>query len=233
MCWFRDQRSAPMDSSNLYKVSSSRPSRRTTSVVHQCHRHQQGLLCGPSLSLSYTELPRKLPSRPLSRPDTLRLSSSAPFVSHLLRRPRRYEGSNTGRAVIQASHRPLTYSSTSSSCPSMSKHAMPARMWRHGIHSFLEVHRFHHHFELLLMTCRSGDKSSAQDRVQSYLWGTTQQGNTFVPGQETRQDRANRVNTTIQAVDRHFPGPYVAQQGNGASADLNGVGQQFHTYTRH
>lgn len=85
------------------------------------------------------------------------------------------------------------------------------------------------------MTDHGRDTGRAQDRVQSFLWDTTQQGTTFVPGKESKQSRANRINTTIQAVDHHFSSPSVTQQGaahNAASPDLNGVGQQFAGYYR-
>lgn len=113
---------------------------------------------------------------------------------------------------------------------------MPARMWPHSIHLFPQVHRFPNDLKLfLLMPGRSGDRGYTQDRVQSYLWGITQQGTTFVPGKESQESRTNRVNTTMKAVDHHFSSPSAAQQGAihyGATSDLNGVGQQFHGYTR-
>ncbi|KAG8163127.1 hypothetical protein KVR01_007605 [Diaporthe batatas] len=95
----------------------------------------------------------------------------------------------------------------------------------------------------------NGTSSHTQGQTQSYPWTTTHQGNTFVPGRESRQSRANRVNAMIQAVDLHFPNQYIvtaqqqsheAQAGaqaqaqgggtthNRADTDLNGVGQQFH-----
>ncbi|KAH8768927.1 hypothetical protein F5883DRAFT_643600 [Diaporthe sp. PMI_573] len=108
---------------------------------------------------------------------------------------------------------------------------------------------------LAFQTNPSGDTGLAQDRVQSFLWNITQQGNTFVPGKESKRGRAKRVKKTIQAVDHQFPNPHVAhQQGhgaempvvsgvnttehqcavhNGTTANLNGVGQQLHGYTRH
>lgn len=119
----------------------------------------------------------------------------------------------------------------------------------------LEMSRYvqssHIHLELVvLMTDRSGDARPAQDRVQSFIWDTTQQGDKFVPGKEGNGSRAERVERTIQAVDHQFANRSVAQhqgqapqapvgsgvttaqsQGahhSGRNADLNSVGQQFH-----
>ncbi|KAI7773284.1 hypothetical protein LA080_011362 [Diaporthe eres] len=111
----------------------------------------------------------------------------------------------------------------------------------------------HVHLELVvLMTDRSGDAPPARERVQSFLWDTTQQGATFVPGEGSNKSRAEKIQKTIQTVDHQFANPSVAQhQGQGAqgpvgfggttaqsqdahhsgrTADLNGVGQQFHGY---
>lgn len=107
----------------------------------------------------------------------------------------------------------------------------------------------------MLMTDHSRDTCPSWGRVQSFLWDTTQQGETFVPGRESTQSRAERVKTTIQAVDHQFSNSSVAQHqgqgtrapvGSGATtaqsqdahhnartADLNGVGQQFHGYAHH
>lgn len=95
---------------------------------------------------------------------------------------------------------------------------------------------------LVLITEDSRDADHAHDRVHSFLWDTTQHGDTFTPGKESNESRANRVNTTIQAIDHQFPNPSIAHNKSNspgvqgcphktAGADLNGVGQQFHDYT--
>lgn len=129
---------------------------------------------------------------------------------------------NTGRSLAPYSQQVIsTCSQTSSICPSMSIEPI----------STSKV--------LVLMADRSGGRGYSQDRVQSFLWRTSQQGDTFVPGKESRQGRANRVNSAIQAIHNHFPNPSVAQQQghssgaqgtsrNRTNADLNGVGQQFY-----
>ncbi|KAH8768928.1 hypothetical protein F5883DRAFT_643601 [Diaporthe sp. PMI_573] len=81
----------------------------------------------------------------------------------------------------------------------------------------------------------SRDAGHAQDQ---YLWDwdTAQQGETFVPGKESKHSRAKRVKKAISAVDHHFSNPSATQQQgheaqnapqHGANADLNSVGQQF------
>lgn len=104
------------------------------------------------------------------------------------------------------------------------------------------------------MTDHSGDADLAQNRVQSFLWGTTQPGDTYVPGKESKQSRSKRVKKVIQGIGEQFPNPHPphgqAQGGqssgpsnatanaaehhytycNGTTADLNGVGQQFQDY---
>ncbi|KAG6357571.1 hypothetical protein INS49_013448 [Diaporthe citri] len=101
------------------------------------------------------------------------------------------------------------------------------------------------------MTTPNADRGG--ERVQSFLWDQTQQGNAYVPGKEAKQSRAERVKRTIQGVEQQFPNPSSAQglaQGgqpnapsnfttntaqhyytyNGMNAELNGVGQQFQGY---
>lgn len=89
------------------------------------------------------------------------------------------------------------------------------------------------------------------DRVQSFLWDQTQQGDTYVPGKDSLQSRAKRVKRTIQDIQEQLPSFSSAQeqtQGgqwsaswkvtnntvgqsythyNSIKADLNGIGQQF------
>lgn len=101
------------------------------------------------------------------------------------------------------------------------------------------------------MTYRSPNADSAGERVQSFLYDTTQQGHTYATGKESPQSRGERVKRTIRGVERHFPNlsstREVAQTGQSGTppkgitntvgedhthsdstvADLNGVGQQF------
>lgn len=98
------------------------------------------------------------------------------------------------------------------------------------------VHRFRSPIEaLVLIIDRSRDTGLAQDRVQSFLWNITQQGNTFVPGKESKRGRAKRVKKTIQAVDHQFPNPHVAhQQGHGAEMPVvSGVNTTEHQCAVH
>lgn len=103
-------------------------------------------------------------------------------------------------------------------------------------HDYLKVVR--------LIISHSKNLDMAHDHIQSFLYNITQHGQTFVPGQESKQSRAQRVTRTIQAVDYQFANPSAAQhqqQGQGdrqsaqssaTGAALNGVGQQFPGYTR-
>lgn len=90
----------------------------------------------------------------------------------------------------------------------------------------------------------SKDTGHTQDQVQSFFWTTAQQGNTFVPGKESKQSRTKRAKKAIEAIDRHFFNPAVPQQQghgagardsthNGTSRDLNGISQQFSGYTHY
>lgn len=90
--------------------------------------------------------------------------------------------------------------------------------------------------DFVLMVYRSPNADLAGERVQSFLWGRAQQGQTYVPGKESPQSRDERVMGIIQGVERHFSNCYSAQkQSKGGhsgppstvNADLNGVGQQF------
>lgn len=111
------------------------------------------------------------------------------------------------------------------------------------------AHRPPDHIELVALIIECSGHS------ESFLWNTTQQGDTFVPGEEARESRVKRIKKTIQAVDSQFSNQNVAQQqsqGPGVplgsennnvqhqdaqrseiTADLKGVGQQFHNHTQH
>lgn len=106
------------------------------------------------------------------------------------------------------------------------------------------------------MTDRSPNTDHAGERVQSFLYDTTQQGNTYATGNQSLQSRAERVKRTIQGVERIFPNlssaREEAQRGQPGTppqsitntvgqeythsdctiSDLNGVGQQFQGYSR-
>lgn len=108
--------------------------------------------------------------------------------------------------------------------------------------------------ELPLMAYHSPNADHAGDRVQSFLWEQTRQGQYYVPGKDSPHSRDERVKRTIQGVEAHFPNSSSIQrqaqggQGgtpakvttntdghedahyNSMSADLNGVGQQFYAY---
>lgn len=106
------------------------------------------------------------------------------------------------------------------------------------------------------MTDRSPKAGHAGERLQSFLWDTTQQGHIYASGEESPQSRAERVKRTIQGVEAQFLDSSSAksqahggQSGtpskvttntvgheynhhNSTTADLNGVGQQFQGYDR-
>lgn len=103
----------------------------------------------------------------------------------------------------------------------------------------------------MLIVPHSLNMDRAEERVQSFLWDQTQQGDTYVPGRENPQSRSKRLERTLKCVNGQFNNSSSAQkqaQGeqsgipskvtanttghecthyNGMSADLYGVGQQF------
>lgn len=191
---------------NVYKVFWFPPLKMLNKCSASANSNKPGLLCDLSLHIYYIEIPQDS-SRPLSRHTIISLA--LPLASCY--------GKSTERApalsLLTVGHIDLL------------PHTFKNVPVCHSFCNYLKV--------LVLMTGHRRKSGLAQERVQSYLWGTTQQGTTFVPGRESQESRTNGVNTTIQAVDHHFSSLSVAQQGaahNGASSDLNGVGQQFAGY---